>query len=107
MDFIGKGLWMGTHRRIDRWLPAAIEELAVAATSAAQHDAVGELATPQDDDLDIGPTNAEVVRFLCQPAPWPLAAILNDLCQRCEVDPPDCIAEAMDECTPLRWDVYS
>jgi hypothetical protein len=98
---------MGTHRRMDRWLPAAIEELAAAATAAAQHNVIGTSTTATDDDLDICPTDEEVVRFLCQPAPWPLAAILNDLCQRCEVDPPECITEAMDACQPIRWDVYS
>jgi hypothetical protein len=98
---------MGMHRRIDRWLPAAIEELAVAATLAVQHDVIGGTVTSSDVDLDTGPSNAEVVSFLCQPAPWPLAAILNDLCQRCEVEPPACISEAMEACQPLRWDVYS
>lgn len=98
---------MGTHRRMDRWLPAAIEELAIAATAAAQHDVAGAPTTPPDDDVDTGPTDDEVVRFLCQPAPWPLAAILNDLCQRCQVEPPNCINEAMDACQPIRWDVYS
>jgi hypothetical protein len=90
---------------MDRWLPAAIEELAVAATAAAQRDAGDEpMATPEGDT---GPADEEVVRFLCQPAPWPLAAILNDLCQRCEVEPPTCITDAMEACEPIRWDVYS
>lgn len=98
---------MITPRRIDRWLPAAIEELSAAATAAAQHDVCSTTTTAPDDDFDTGPTNNEIVRFLCQPAPWPLAAILNDLCQRCEVEPPDCVTEAMDACQTLRWDVYS
>jgi len=98
---------MGTHRRMDRWLPAAIEEFAVAATAAVQHDAAGSSSTASDDDLDTCQTDEEVVHFLCQPAPWPLAAILNDLCQRCEVEPPTCINEAMGACQPLRRDVYS
>jgi hypothetical protein len=96
---------MDTHRRIDRWLPAAIEELAVAATAAVLHNA-GYVPTTGSDE-DAGPSDAEVVRFLSQPVPWPLAAILNDLCQRCEVVPPSCITEAMDACQPLHRDVYS
>jgi hypothetical protein len=96
---------METNRRIERWLPAAIEELAVAATAAAVRDAGDVPVTRQGEEND--PSDTEVVRFLCQPAPWPLAAILNDLCQRCEVEPPECISEAMEACQPLRWDALS
>lgn len=98
---------MDASRRIDRWLPAAIEELAFAATFAAQRDGGVTSTAPAADDLDSGPTDAEIIRFLCQPAPWPLAAILNDLCERCEVEPPTCITEAMQACQPLRWDTIS
>jgi hypothetical protein len=98
---------MGTHRRIDRWLPAAIEEFASAATATVLRDAAGTSDVAAYDETDTGPTNDEIVRFLSEPAPWPLAAILNDLCQRCGVEPPDCVVDAMRECMPVRWDVLS
>jgi hypothetical protein len=98
---------MGTHRSIDRWLPAAIEEFASAATATALRDAAVAPDVVAYDDTDTGPTSDEIVRFLCQPAPWPLAAILNDLCQRCEVEPPSSVTEALADCQPLLWDVHS
>jgi hypothetical protein len=98
---------MGTHRRIDRWVPAAIEEFASAATATALRDAAGASAVAANDETDTGPTSDEIVRFLSRPAPWPLAAILNDLCQRCGVEPPECVVDAMRESAPVRWDALS
>ena len=98
---------MGAHRQVDRWLPAAIEEFAFAATAAAEHDSAKRTMNSADDDSDSGSTEAEVVSFLSQPAPRPLDAILNDLCLRCEVEPPSCVVGAMQECVAVRWGVSS
>ncbi|MGA7671182.1 MAG: hypothetical protein WBW04_12230 [Nitrolancea sp.] len=78
------------------WLPRSIDlfvhECAVALGNCSN-------TVPGDDDEPRPwPSPEDLLKTLRQPAPWPLAAVIAELCRGVFVDPPELVVEALKGC---------